>query len=77
MEWVRIIQVFDNQIYKLRRLKHAIGAQVSTSTIDNATLEKAIQNADVVIGALRGESGNVVVVPEEMVQKMKEGSFDK
>ncbi len=69
------IQVFDNQIYKLRRLKHAVGSQISTSTIDNAALEKAIESCDVLIGAIRGEKGNIMVVSEEMVMKMKKGSI--
>lgn len=69
------IQIFDNQIYKLRRLKHAIGHQVHTSTIDHVTLSKAVQEADVVIGAIRAEKGrNKVVVSEEMVSTMKPGS---
>jgi len=69
------IQIFDNHIYKLRRLKHAIGHQLHTSTIDNATLLKAIANADVVIGAMRAEKGrNSIVVSEEMVTKMKSGA---
>ncbi|MBV6646255.1 MAG: alanine dehydrogenase [Cyclobacteriaceae bacterium] len=69
------IQVFDNHIYKLRRLKHAIGHQVHTATIDNATLAKAIKDADVLIGAIRAEKGkNKCVVTEHMVSEMKPGS---
>lgn len=69
------IQVFDNHIYKLRRIKHALGQQIHTSTIDNATLIKAISNADVVIGAIRAEKGrNKCIITEEMVARMKPGS---
>ncbi|MFH6985488.1 alanine dehydrogenase [Marinoscillum luteum] len=69
------IQIFDNHIYKLRRIKHALGQQIHTSTIDNATLEGAISKADVVIGAIRAEKGrNKCVITEEMVAKMKSGS---
>ncbi len=69
------IQVFDNHIYKLRRIKHALGQQIHTSTIDNATVSKAIQNADVVVGAMRPEKGaNKCIVTEEMVSRMKPGS---
>ena len=56
------IQIFDNHIYKLRRIKHALGQQVHTSTIDNATLGRALRNADVVIGAVRLEKGNRLLV---------------
>lgn len=69
------IQVFDNHIYKLRRIKHALGQQIHTSTIDNATLTKAVANADVVIGAIRAEKGrNKCIITEEMVSHMKPGS---
>jgi len=67
------VQVFDNQLYKLRRLKHALGHQVYTSTMDVSTLSDAIENADVLIGAVRAEKGtNRIVVTEEMVANMKE-----
>lgn len=69
------IKVFDNHIYKLRRIKHLLGQQVFTSTIDNYTLGNAIKEADVVIGALRAEKGrNKIVVSEEMVAAMMQGS---
>jgi alanine dehydrogenase len=69
------IKIFDNQIYKLRRLKHALGQQVYTSTIDTVTLEDALRRADVVIGAMRSEKGrNKFIVTEEMVAAMKPNS---
>jgi alanine dehydrogenase len=69
------IQIFDNHIYKLRRIKHALGHQIHTSTIDNATLSRALKNADVVIGAIRPEKGkNRCVVSDEMITEMKPGS---
>lgn len=69
------IKVFDNHIYKLRRIKQLLGQQVFTSTIDNYTIAKAIKEADVVIGAMRAEKGkNKMVVTEEMVASMMPGS---
>ncbi|MFD2037134.1 alanine dehydrogenase [Belliella marina] len=69
------IKVFDNHIYKLRRVKQLLGQQVFTSTIDNITLAQALREADVVIGALRAEKGrNKIVVTEEMVAAMMPGS---
>ena len=69
------IKVFDNHIYKLRRIKQLLGQQVFTSTIDNYTIAKAIREADVVIGAMRAEKGkNKMVVTEEMVASMMPGS---
>ncbi|MCR9081118.1 MULTISPECIES: alanine dehydrogenase [Algoriphagus] len=70
------IKVFDNHIYKLRRLKQLLGQQIYTSTIDNLTLTQALSEADVVIGALRAEKGrNKIVVSEEMVANMMHGSI--
>ncbi|MBB6327307.1 alanine dehydrogenase [Algoriphagus iocasae] len=70
------IKVFDNHIYKLRRIKQLLGQQVYTSTIDNFSLSQAMAEADVVIGALRAEKGrNKIVVSEEMVANMMHGSI--
>lgn len=66
------VQIFDNHLYKLRRLKHMLGHPVYTSTIDTVTLAESMRNADVVIGALRAEKGRIrYVVTEEMVAAMK------
>lgn len=70
------IQVFDNHIYKLRRIKHSLGTQIYTSTIDTVTLSHSLKSADVVIGALRSEKGRSrYVVTEEMVSAMKPDSI--
>lgn len=70
------IQVYDNHLYKLRRIKHTLGHQFYTSTIDSATLSESLKHADVVIGALRAEKGRVRhVVSEAMVSKMKPDSL--
>ena len=69
------VKVFDNSISKLRRLHNDIGSRVYTSVIQPKLLSKAIQRADVVIGAIRGTYGRTpCVVTEEMVQSMKSGS---
>jgi alanine dehydrogenase len=70
------VQVFDNHLYKLRRIKHILGQQLYTSTIDTITLSETLKSADVVIGALRAEKGKARhVVTEEMVSKMKPDSL--
>jgi alanine dehydrogenase len=70
------IEIFDNHIYKLRRIKHALGQQIYTSTIDAATLNESLKTADVVIGAIRAEKGkNRYLVTEEMVGSMKPDSI--
>ncbi|MCK6617661.1 MAG: alanine dehydrogenase [Cyclobacteriaceae bacterium] len=70
------VQIFDNHLYKLRRIKHLLGQQVYTSTIDTLTLSESLKTADVVIGALRAEKGRArIIVTEEMVSKMKPDSL--
>lgn len=70
------VQIFDNHIYKLRRIKHLLGQQVYTSTIDTITLSETLKSADVVIGALRAEKGRARhVITEEMVAHMKADSL--
>ncbi len=69
------IKVFDRYIYRLRRLKYAVGQQIHTSTLETDLLAEAISRADVVIGALRAEEGrSPIVVTNEMVAAMKPDS---
>jgi alanine dehydrogenase len=69
------IKVFDNHIYKLRRLKHNLGTQLYTSSLDLNNLRDALKTADVVIGAKRVEKGRSrFLVSEEMVGQMKDGA---
>lgn len=70
------VKVFDNHLYKLRRMKQRLGNQLFTSTIDFANLNDALVRADVVIGALRAEDGiTPCVVTEDMVSRMKPDSI--
>ncbi len=70
------VKVFDNKIYKLRRLKRNLNFQLYTSTINTAILKNALKEADVVIGALRSEDGrSPCVVTEEMVMEMQPNSI--
>lgn len=69
------IKVFDNHIYRLQRLKYAVGHNLYTSIIDSDTLSEALARADVAIGAMRAEDGlSPCIVTEEMVSKMKPNS---
>ena len=70
------VQVFDNHLYKLRRIKHLLGQQIYTSTIDTLTLSETLKTTDVLIGALRAEKGRARhVVTDEMVAHMKPDSL--
>lgn len=69
------VKVFDNSIYKLRRLQSDIGTRIFTSVIQPRVLAKHLKTADVVIGAIRAQNGRTpCVVTETMVSEMKVGS---
>jgi len=69
------IRVFDNNVYKLMRLQQILGRQLNTSTLNPMQLEKELLTAEVVIGAVHSRTGRTpVIVPEDMVMKMKKGS---
>ncbi|NOQ73567.1 MAG: alanine dehydrogenase [Crocinitomix sp.] len=69
------VKVFDSSISRLRRLHNDIGSRVYSSVIQPKLLSKALQRADVVIGAIRAPFGRTpCVVTETMVENMKPGS---
>ena len=70
------MQIFDKDIYKLQRLKSTLGFPLITQVIDSENLPKALQEATVIVGALRSDSGiTPCVVTEEMVANLKEGTL--
>lgn len=69
------VKVFDNSVYRLRRLQNSLGARIFTSIIQPKVLSKHLRHADVAIGALRAGDGRTpLVVTEEMVSEMKVGA---
>ena len=69
------VKVFDNSLFKLRRLQKEIGHKVFTSVIQPKVLEKALKRCDVAIGAISAPAGRTpCVVSEDMIKKMKSGS---
>jgi alanine dehydrogenase len=69
------IRVFDNNINKLMRLQNAVGRHLHTSSLNPEYLAYQLTSADVVIGAMHSKSGrSPIIITEEMVSKMKEGS---
>jgi len=69
------VKIFDNSIYKLKRLQTNIGTRVYTSILIADVLSKVLQHADVAIGAIHSKTGRTpVIVTEDMVQNMKAGS---
>jgi len=68
------VKVFDNSLSKLRRLQTSVGRVIFTSTLQPTNIARALTQADVVIGALRGKVRTPVVITEYMVEMMKPGS---
>ncbi|MBN2174274.1 MAG: alanine dehydrogenase [Bacteroidales bacterium] len=69
------IKIFDNSLYKLRRIQNALNTRVFTSIIQPAVLARALKTADVVIGAIHSSEGRTpIIVTEEMVRQMKYGA---
>jgi alanine dehydrogenase len=71
-----VVKVFDNSVYKLKRLQTYLGQRVQTSIFHPRVLTRALMSADVVIGAvhLTGAEKRRYLITEEMVKKMKSGA---
>lgn len=69
------VKIFDNSIYRLKRLQNNIGLRLYTSVIEPGILAKQLKTCDVAVGALAASGGRTpLVVTEEMVSKMRPGS---
>lgn len=69
------VKIFDNNIYKLKRLQNNIGVRLWTSVLEPKILAKQLKTCDVAVGALTSSSGRTpIVVTEEMVAMMRPGS---
>ncbi|HZJ59291.1 MAG TPA: alanine dehydrogenase [Chitinophagaceae bacterium] len=69
------VKVFDNSVYRLKRLQNNIGHRLWTSVIEPRMLAKQLKTCEVAVGALASETGRTpVVVTEEMVSNMRPGS---
>lgn len=69
------VKVFDNSVYKLKRLQNNIGQRLWTSVMEPRMLAKQLKTCEVAVGALSSQTGRTpVVVSEEMVSSMRKGS---
>jgi len=69
------VKVFDNSVYRLKRLQNNIGHRLWTSVIEPRILSKQLKTCEVAVGALGTQGGRTpVVVTEEMVSNMRAGS---
>ncbi|MCE1197344.1 MAG: alanine dehydrogenase [Marinilabiliales bacterium] len=69
-----VVKVFDDSIHKLMNLKARLGQHLSTSVFHPKALRKALKTAEVVLGAMPMNEVPNLIVPEEMVEGMKENS---
>ena len=69
------VRIIDEEIYKLRRIEKELGINVYTSVAQGNYIREAVEASDVVIGAAYREDGRApMVVTEDMVKSMREGS---
>lgn len=69
------VKIFDNNIYKLKRLQNNIGTRLWTSVLEPKILAKQLKTCDVAVGALSSAGGRTpIVVTEDMVAQMRPGS---
>jgi len=69
------VKVFDDSIYRLRRLQVNIQNRIFTSIIQPKVLMNALRTSDIVIGAIHSVQGHTpVIITEDMVRGMKPGA---
>ena len=69
------VKILDDSIYKMRELQYKLGNRIFTAVLQPPILEKAIREADAVIGAKHSTSGqSCYMVPKEMIMEMKQGA---
>lgn len=70
------VKVFDDDIVKLRTIRHELGRSVYTSTLQPNVLRNAFRSADVVIGAMRYiNKAHFYRVSSDLIREMKRGSL--
>ena len=69
------VKVFDNNVYRLKRLQNNLGIRVWTSVIEPKIIAKQLKTCEVAVGAVSSEFGRTpIMVTEEMVAAMRPGS---
>jgi alanine dehydrogenase len=71
-----LVKVFDNSVYRLRRLQNNLGMRVFTSILHPKVILESMRTADVVIGAVHTKNGKTpCIITEDMVSQMKDGAI--
>jgi alanine dehydrogenase len=69
------VKIFDNNIYRLKRMQNNIGQRLWTSVMEPRLLAKQLKTCEVAVGALSSASGRTpMVVSDEMVSNMRPGA---
>jgi alanine dehydrogenase len=70
-----LVKVFDNSVYRLRRLQSNLGMRVFTSILHPKALLDALKTTDVLIGAVHAREGRTpCIISEDMIRQMKDGT---
>ena len=69
------VKVFDNSVYRLKRLQDTMGHRIWTSVMEPRILAKQLKTCEVAVGALSSQNGRTpMIVTESMVAAMRPGS---
>ena len=69
------VKVFDNSVYRLKRLQDTMGHRIWTSVMEPRILAKQLKTCEVAVGALSSQNGRTpMIVSEAMVMAMRPGS---
>jgi alanine dehydrogenase len=70
-----MVKIFDDSVYRLRRIQTQLNTRIFTSILQPKVLAKALRSADVLIGAIHASHGkSPCVVTDQMVKEMKSGA---
>jgi len=70
-----LVKIFDNSVYRLRRIQSNLGMRVFTSILHPKILMESMKTADVLIGAIHSSEGKTpCLITEEMIGQMKDGA---
>ena len=69
------VKLFDDSVYRLKRLQDLVGNRLYTSIMQPKLLSKAVKSCDVVIGAISSTGSRTpCVLSEDVISKMKPDS---
>ncbi len=70
------VKVFDEDILKLRHIRHELGSALFTSTLQPNVLRNVFRSADVVIGAMQYiNKTHFYRISEDLIREMKRGAL--